>query len=96
MLHFIFIETDQPPEPVPLTPGCMPVIFVGIGDVPKNPAPSAGRYANPRAKDPCPQISWPKLSNLKKLQKTASQNRQPASYLFFTEHDGGRIDSEWA
>lgn len=71
MLHFIYIETDQPPEPVPLTPSCMPVIFVGIGDVPKNPAPSAGRYANPRAKDPCPQISWPKLSNLKKLQKTA-------------------------
>ncbi|MCJ1347970.1 hypothetical protein MMC31_006200 [Peltigera leucophlebia] len=71
MLHFMYIETDQPPEPVPLTLGCMPVLFVGIGEVPKTPAPSAGYYANPRVKDPCPQISWPKLSNPKKLQKMA-------------------------
>lgn len=67
----MYIETDQPTEPVSLTLGCMPVLFVGIGEVQKNPAPSAGHYANPRVKDPCPQISWPKLSNPKKLQKTA-------------------------
>ena len=71
MLHFMYIKSDQPPETMPLTLGCMPVLFVGIGEVPENPAPSAGRYANPRVKVPCPQISWPKLSNPKKHQKTA-------------------------
>lgn len=71
MLHFIYIETDQPPEPVPLTLRCMQVLFVGIGDIPKNPSPSAWHYANPRAKNPCPQISWPKLSKAKKFQKKA-------------------------
>ena len=70
-LHFIYKETDQPPEPVPLTLGCMPVLFVGIGEVPKNPVPSAGHYANPRVKDPCPEVGWPKLRNPKKLQKMA-------------------------
>ena len=64
MLHFIYIETDQPPEPVPLTLGCMPVLFVGIGDVPKI-------QRQPRVKDPCPQIGRPKLNNPRKLQKTA-------------------------
>lgn len=49
----------------------MPVLFVGIGEVPKNPVPSAGHYANPRVKDPCPEVGWPKLSNPKKLQKMA-------------------------
>ena len=71
MLHFMYIETDQPPEQVPLTLGCMPVLFVGKGEAPRSPTPSAMHYANPRVKDPCPQISWPRLSNPQKHQKTA-------------------------
>lgn len=67
----MYIETDQPPEPVPLTLGCMPVLFVGIGEAPRIPRPSAMRYANPRVKDPCPQISWPRMSNPQTHQKTA-------------------------
>lgn len=28
----MWIETNKPPEPLPLTIGCMPVIFVGVGE----------------------------------------------------------------
>lgn len=66
----MYIETDQPPEPVPLTFGCMPVLFCGNRRGTKNPRLSAGHYANPRVKDPRSQTSWPKLSGPKKLQKT--------------------------
>lgn len=51
-----------------------------------------GHYANPRVKDPCPQISWPRLSNPQTHQKTAVLSHlaeivNPQSYLFFTKHD---------
>lgn len=98
----MYIETDQPPEPVPLTLGCMPALFVGIGEAPRIPRPSAMRYANPRVKDPCPQISWPRMSQPSNASEDrcpilSRRNRQPESYLFSTKHDGGRIGSErWA
>lgn len=62
----------SPPKPVPSTLGWMPVLFVGIGEVPENPRPSARHFANPSVQDPYSQISWPKISNPKKLQKRAA------------------------
>lgn len=84
----MYIETDQPREPSAICGN-----RIGTKKL------KARRRAlrKPQSKDPCPQISWPELSSSKRLQKTAvlvSQNCQPKSYLFFTEHDGGRIVSE--
>ncbi|KAJ5941063.1 hypothetical protein N7516_001231 [Penicillium verrucosum] len=55
---FICIETDNPPKPVPLTLGCMPVIFVRTGETFFEPLPEAP-YPNPRLPDPCPYLRWP-------------------------------------
>lgn len=30
--HFLFLKTENPPKPVPLTLGCMLVLFIGVGD----------------------------------------------------------------
>lgn len=68
-LNYLYIETDNPPDPVPLTLACMPILFVGKGEPPENNLPNAGHYANPRITDPCPNISWPKLSNPKRAQQ---------------------------
>ncbi|KAJ5081372.1 hypothetical protein NUU61_009636 [Penicillium alfredii] len=57
---FIWIETANPPLPVPLTIGCMPVYFVGTGETHFEALPRAP-YANPRVPDPCPTIRLPEM-----------------------------------
>lgn len=71
ILHNFYVETEHPPKPVPLTLGCMPVLFIGVGERPEFPCPSAGHFASPRIKNPCSHISWPRLSNPKPDQRTA-------------------------
>ncbi|KAJ9487233.1 hypothetical protein VN97_g6072 [Penicillium thymicola] len=61
------METASPPQPIPLTLGTMPVIFVRPGEIFREPTPSSG-YSNPRVPDPCPTIQWPKLTNPTKRQ----------------------------
>lgn len=98
-----YLETRNPPKPVPLTLGCMPVLFVGINERPDALYPNAGHYANPRINDPCPHISWPKLSNPKNAQRigilTALENLVNAKSITFLPsmtvvdlvHDDNRI-----
>ncbi|KAI2731885.1 hypothetical protein CBS147332_1024 [Penicillium roqueforti] len=57
---FICIATDNPPKPVPLTLGCMPVMFVGVNQSFLEPLPKAP-YPNPRLPDPCPDLRWPPM-----------------------------------
>ncbi|CAG7942209.1 unnamed protein product [Penicillium nalgiovense] len=57
---YICIETDNPPKPVPLTLGCMPVMFVRTGETFFEPFPEAP-YPNPRLPDPCPDLNWPPM-----------------------------------
>lgn len=64
---YLWIATANPPTPVPLTLGCQPVLFVGVGESPEVIIPITF-YPNPRMPDPCPDISWPKLSNPTKQQ----------------------------
>ena len=54
----ICIETNNPPNPVPLTVGCMPAIFIGINETFHEPSPNAP-YGNPRVPDPCPHLRLP-------------------------------------
>lgn len=58
---FMCIETANPPQPVPLTIGCMPVMFSGIGEMECEPIPKSP-YSNPRIPDPCPAIHWPAMT----------------------------------
>ncbi|PLB50792.1 hypothetical protein P170DRAFT_508920 [Aspergillus steynii IBT 23096] len=58
---FMWIETDSPPHPIPLTLGCMPVRFTRIGERPYE-ALAPITYSNPRIKDPCPNLAWPRMS----------------------------------
>ncbi|PKX90721.1 uncharacterized protein P174DRAFT_376226 [Aspergillus novofumigatus IBT 16806] len=58
---FMWIETANPPQPIPLTLACMPVIFVGIGACPTEAIPETP-YPNPRIQDPCPTLIWPKMA----------------------------------
>ncbi|KAL5324693.1 hypothetical protein ACEPPN_009241 [Leptodophora sp. 'Broadleaf-Isolate-01'] len=58
---FMCIETANPPQPVPLTIGCMPVMFTGIGEMQFEPIPRSP-YPNPRVPDPCPAIHWPVMT----------------------------------
>ncbi|KAF7712048.1 Uncharacterized protein PECH_005270 [Penicillium ucsense] len=56
---YMWIETSNPPKPIPLTVGCTPVMFVDVRPtipIPKSP------YPNPRLQDPCPGVYWPKMS----------------------------------
>ncbi|KGO51703.1 hypothetical protein PEX1_064730 [Penicillium expansum] len=56
----IGIEIDNPPNPLPLTLGCMPVMFVeNIDHIPMS-LPNA-LYSNPQAPDPCPHHHWPEM-----------------------------------
>ncbi|KGO68598.1 hypothetical protein PITC_072800 [Penicillium italicum] len=66
----ICMETDSPPQPIPLTLGTMPVIFVRPGESFMEPIPSSG-YSNPRVPDPCPTVRWPRLTNPTKSQTVA-------------------------
>lgn len=68
----MWIETESPPCPIPLTVGCMLVIFSGPGlhhnatdFLPEAP------YPNPRIKDPCPALNWPKMAFPTKEQNVA-------------------------
>ncbi len=70
-LNYLYIETESPPEPVTLTVGCMPVLFVPTKEPPEITYPNAAHYANPRVQDPCIEIRWPLLSNPRKHQKIA-------------------------
>ncbi|KAJ5604535.1 hypothetical protein N7510_009689 [Penicillium lagena] len=67
---FISIETTRPPQPVPLTIGCMPVYFVAIGASHLEPLPRTP-YPNPRVSDPCPTLRWPAMQFPSKEQTTA-------------------------
>lgn len=58
---YMWIETETPPQPVPLTLGCMPVLFVGVGERPEENIPISP-YPNPRIADPCPSLSWPSMT----------------------------------
>ncbi|KAJ6095926.1 hypothetical protein N7486_006672 [Penicillium sp. IBT 16267x] len=66
-------QSGWPPQPVPLTLGCMPVYFVGTGTgeshfeaLPRAP------YPNPRVLDPYPAaLRWPKMQFPTKEQRVA-------------------------
>ncbi|KAG9237870.1 hypothetical protein BJ875DRAFT_516761 [Amylocarpus encephaloides] len=58
---FMYIETANPPRPVPLTFGGMPVMFTGIRELVLEPIPSFP-FPNPRVPDPCPTIHWPVMT----------------------------------
>jgi hypothetical protein len=58
---YLWIETANPPQPVPLTLGCMPVIFIGVGEEHHEPLPQSP-YPNPRIPDPCPALHWPTMA----------------------------------
>ncbi|KAJ5521871.1 hypothetical protein N7527_005986 [Penicillium freii] len=57
---YLCIETNNPPNPVPLTVGCQPAIFVRINETVLEPMPKAP-YSNPRLPDPCPHLRLPRL-----------------------------------
>lgn len=61
------METASTPQPIPLTLGTMPVIFVRPGEMFREPIPSSG-YSNHRIPDPCPTVRWSKLTNPTKCQ----------------------------
>ena len=63
------IETAHPPQPIPLTCGTMPIIFVRPGEMFHQPIPTSG-YSNPRVPDPCPTVWWPRMTNPSKSQIT--------------------------
>lgn len=68
---FMWIETASPPQPVPLTVGCMPVYFVGTGESHFEALPRAP-YPNPRVPDPCPAaLRWPAMQFPTKEQNIA-------------------------
>lgn len=58
---YMRIETARPPpQPVPLTVGCMPMYFVGTGESHFEARPR-GPHPNPRAPDPCPALRLPAM-----------------------------------
>jgi hypothetical protein len=67
---YLWIETANPPQPVPLTVGCMPVMFIGIGEEHWEPIPDSP-YPNPRVPDPCPALHWPIMTFPTKEQNVA-------------------------
>lgn len=67
---YLWIETANPPQPVPLTVGCMPVMVIGIGEEHGEPIPQCP-YPNPRVPDPCPALQWPIMTFPTKEQNTA-------------------------
>jgi hypothetical protein len=67
---YIWIETANPPKPIPLTIGCMPVMFVDIGEEYWDPIPTS-HYSNPRVPDPCPSLGWPPMTFPTKNQNVA-------------------------
>ncbi|KFY47121.1 hypothetical protein V494_00165 [Pseudogymnoascus sp. VKM F-4513 (FW-928)] len=67
---FMTIETDNPPKPVPLTVGCMPVIFTSTGEKLWRLTPTSG-YANPRVPNPCPEVQWERMTFPTKDQNIA-------------------------
>lgn len=67
---YMWIETANPPRPVPLTVGCMPVMFIGIGEEHREPIPRTP-YSNPRVADPCPDLHWPTMTFPTKEQNIA-------------------------
>lgn len=67
---FMSIQTTKPPQPVPLTIGCMPVVFTSDGEDPWSPLPRAG-YSNPRLPDPAPSVAWDAMSFPTKEQNIA-------------------------
>ncbi|KAJ5720921.1 uncharacterized protein N7483_008855 [Penicillium malachiteum] len=66
---FLCVETACPPQPIPLTLGTMPVLFVPPGEMFTDSIPTSG-YSNPRIPDPCPNIRWPRMSNPADSQTT--------------------------
>ncbi|KAJ5512082.1 hypothetical protein N7463_001634 [Penicillium fimorum] len=66
----ICVETASPPQPILLTLGTMPIIFVRPGEMFREPIPLSG-YSNHRVSDPCPNVWWPKLTNPTKRQTMA-------------------------
>lgn len=52
---YICIETNNPPNPVPLTIGYKPAIYIRINETFPEPLPKAP-YSNPQIPDPCPHM----------------------------------------
>ncbi|KAJ5723363.1 hypothetical protein N7488_001398 [Penicillium malachiteum] len=67
---YMWIETEAPPRPIPLTVGCMPVTFSEPGSYATDPIPDAP-YPSPRIEDPCPTLTWPKMAFPTKEQNVA-------------------------
>ena len=67
---FMTIDTENPPTPIPLTVGCMPVIFTSMGEKLWSLTPKTG-YANPRVANPCPEVQWEKMTSPTKDQSIA-------------------------
>lgn len=85
----LYIQTDSPPRPIPLTLGSMPVIFARPGEELERLTPSAP-YPNPRVPDPCPNIRLPLLTDPTKSQTvdiltaiTSLANVRAANFLPF-------------
>jgi hypothetical protein len=71
---FIWIQTSNPPQPVPLTLGCMPVMFAGPGGVIEDPIPDHIFLSNPRFPDPCPALQLPRMRFPAKEENYASHS----------------------
>lgn len=67
---FITIDTENPPKPIPLTVGCMPVIFTNMGEKLWSLTPRSD-YANPRVPNPCPEVQWESMTSPTKDQNVA-------------------------
>ncbi|ELR06124.1 hypothetical protein GMDG_01998 [Pseudogymnoascus destructans 20631-21] len=67
---FMTIDTKSPPKPVPLTVGCMPVIFTNMGEKLWSLTPKTC-YANPRVSNPCPEVQWERMTSPTKDQNIA-------------------------
>ncbi|KAJ5899306.1 hypothetical protein N7495_004050 [Penicillium taxi] len=63
---FISYQTDHPPQPVPLTIGCMLVFVTPVGIVRRDPGPT-NSYVDPRSKA-CPSLRWSRMAFPSKAQ----------------------------
>ena len=99
--HLIIIETSNLPKPVPLTVGCIPTIFVPIGQRQKFMCGETA-YATPRVADSCPHWPLKRMQNpttlqmvniieaLTNLMNVRRVNFLPWSMVVELEHGDGR------
>ncbi|KFY21184.1 hypothetical protein V491_03097 [Pseudogymnoascus sp. VKM F-3775] len=100
--YILVLQTSNPPNPVPLTVACTPVIFVPIG---QEGLDIAGRapYFNYRLADPCPNLRLPRsqrpeksqmhevVSALLQIAEVQRVNFCPASIIVELVYGDGRL-----